>query len=170
MPIKTEALEKLHELKEKGIITQKEFNIPEEKLLSDNKSVLEDLDINIDFEDEQTQRWYNTPIHFSALLFTPIPIAAYILPPIAMVIPLVLWLPRKDKNETTNQHGKVVVDWCNTLFILLVVSYLFKAVLIAYFFYWVLSAVNLIFGLVGSYEAWNGKFWRYPGSFSIFKV
>ncbi len=163
-----EELERLHKLKEKGIISDEEFNEAKERILNGNKSVFDEIDIDFNLSKDQTQRGYNTFLHLSLLLGTPLPIIGTIFPIIGFIVPFIMWLIKKDDIKSIDRHGRVVANWAVTFIIYAVIFNILKLVLIGFPLFWLLGIVNIVFSLVGAYYAWNGKLWRYPGSFNFF--
>lgn len=161
-------LERLHKLKEKGIISEEEFNEAKERILNGKKSVFDDIDLDFNLEKDQTQRGYNTVLHLSLLLGTPVPVIGTIFPILGFIIPFIMWIIKKDEIKSIDRHGRVVANWALTFIIYAVIFNILKLVLIGFPLFWLLGIVNIVFSLVGAYNAWNGKLWRYPGSFSFF--
>jgi len=165
-----EELERLHQLKEKGIISDEEFNEAKERILNGNKSVFNDIDIDFSLENDQTQRGYNTILHLSLLLGTPLPFLGTILPFFGFIVPFLMWIIKKDQIKSIDRHGRVVANWALTFILYAIVFNILKLVLIGFALIWVLSIVNILFSIVGAVNAWNGKLWKYPGSITFFKL
>lgn len=76
--------------------------------------------------------------------------------PFALLIPLVLWLVRKDESPFIDDHGREVVNFGLTF---LLVSFLLFWTIIIPIVYFVIGVVNLIRGSIASSR---GEFFRYP--------
>lgn len=165
-------LEKLHALKEKGIINEEEFQEAKEKILKGKKHVFDDLDLKLDYDLEKvdSQRKYNTILHLSLLLGTPIPIIGTLLPIFGFIIPFAMWLFKKDEISSIDRHGKIVANWALSFIIYAIIANILKLVLIGFAIIWFLGLLNILFSLVGAYNAWSGKLWRYPGSIQFFSI
>ena len=95
-----------------------------------------------------TDRNFAIAIHLSPLLAAIVPLAIF--------MPLILWLVRKDKSAFVDDHGRELVNFGISYFIFTLL--LFWTILIPIAL-WIVAIVNLIRGAVA---ASNGEFFRYP--------
>lgn len=96
-----------------------------------------------------TDRNYAIGCHLS-------PFAVPIIGPFALIVPLVLWLVRKDRSPFVDDHGREVINYLlsSALFSIVFVWTLVVPVVIA-----ILVCMNLI---RGSIAASNGEYFRFP--------
>lgn len=98
MASKYDELEKLRELYAKGTLTESEFKAEKEKLLYGNaerKSIVRKLDNN---------RSYNALMHLSQF-------SSYLIPFLGIIVPVVMWVTRKDESESVDTNGKIILNW-----------------------------------------------------------
>lgn len=94
----------------------------------------------------------------------------YLLPAAGIIVPIVLWLIRRDDSPVIDQHGRIVVNAIISYCI-----YVAIAGLLCLFCLWfiaipialVLMILSVIFPIVGAVKAKAGEAWHYPGTFSI---
>lgn len=83
----------------------------------------------------------------------------FVLGPLAIGIPLVIWLARRDASSFVDDHGREVLNMSITGMILLVISGL-TVILIPLWLAW---AIVTMIGIVrGATAANEGTFFRYP--------
>ncbi|MHC4415125.1 MAG: DUF4870 domain-containing protein [Planctomycetota bacterium] len=96
-------------------------------------------------------RNYAIAIHLS-------PLAAFAFGP-AIIVPLILWLIRKDESAFDNDHGREMVNAILSFFLYHVVAIITLIGIIALPALYILGVVNLIRGAVA---AGRGEYFRYP--------
>ena len=137
-------------------------------------------------KDQEIRQWAMF-LHFSLL-------AVFVIPPVGLVAPIIIWQVKKDDLPEINTHGKIVVNWLISAFIY-VVCLIVLFVLFSVFFHLILMHLNedismivfpistiiptifwliffiltFIFPIIGGIKASNGKVWRYPLSLRILK-
>ncbi len=94
-----EELERLEQLRQKGIISQAEFTELKTDLLQANKSTGRKFQEAVG----DTNTWCML-IHLSQF-------CAYIIPLAGLVVPIILWQIRKDESGLIDQHGRIVANW-----------------------------------------------------------
>jgi uncharacterized Tic20 family protein len=147
-------LQKLNDLKQAGAISEPEYQQAKESLLAQNRPAepLAVLDSNT----------WGVFIHLSQFL-------AYLLPLAGIIAPIVLWQLKKDESEIINLHGKIVMNWLLTEFILLILAVMLCFVLIGFPLLLILTAVGIVFPIIGAVKASKGDIWPYPCSIRFFK-
>ncbi len=99
------------------------------------------------------ERNYAMWIHLSPLL------GFFVLGPIAGVIPLVLWLARREASPFNDDHGREVLNFCITGAIVFVAG----IVTVIGMILWPIWAILAIIGIVrGASAASAGEYFRYP--------
>ncbi|MBL7811504.1 MAG: DUF4870 domain-containing protein [Bacteroidetes bacterium] len=150
-----EDLEKLNDLKNRGIISETEFQAQKEKLL--NRTAPSGDFMGMD------ERTYCMVLHGSVLLGLIIPYAGF-------VVPLILWLVNKDKSSRIDAHGKVVMNWVLTALIIAVAGLVLTFVFVGIGVLLALAVCNLVFSILGLIRAGDGILWHYPFSIRFFPV
>lgn len=103
MASKYDELEKLRELYAKGTLTESEFKAEKEKLLYGNaerKSIARKLNDN---------HSYNALMHLSQY-------SKYLFPLLGIIVPVVMWVTRKDESESVDTNGKIILNWKISMF------------------------------------------------------
>ena len=101
--MKYEDLKILAELREKGVLTEEEYQREKAKILNEERK----SDTSGSFGkplfglDEKT---YLTLMHVSQL-------AGFLAPLIGFIIPLILWIANKDVNPKVDWHGKNIMNF-----------------------------------------------------------
>ncbi len=103
----------------------------------------------------ETDRNFGIAIHIS-------PYAGFIgIGPLALLIPLILWLVRKDRSAFNDDHGKEMVNFLISLIVLTIVLAITIIGIIAIPVLWVAAIVNTIRGAIA---AGRGEYFRYPAT------
>jgi hypothetical protein len=146
-------IEKLNELKEKGAITEEEYQKAKAEALQSNKS----LDIN-----NMDSRSYSMIMHFTQL-------CSFIVPFLGWIVPLVMWLTRRE-DSYIDEQGKVVANWIISAFIYSIISIILMMVVIGVFLFLALILCSVIFTIIGAIQAKDGVIRNYPLSIRFFSV
>lgn len=97
--------------------------------------------------------------------------ASFILPLANIIVPLIIWLYKRDESDFINDQGKEVINFQLSLLLIALglVSLLFTIVGLtpAVIGFFALGAISLIFPIVGAIKANDGIYFRYPINFKI---
>ena len=97
----------------------------------------------------------------------------YALPLLGWVVPLVLWLMKRDESEQIDAHGKIVMNWILSVLIYGIVCGLFSIILIGILIgiplAIALGIVGVVFPIIGAVKASDGELWPYPMSIRFLK-
>lgn len=155
-----EDLERLNALREKGAITEEEFQ-------KEKKRILDAVD-DTTASPASTKRklWgmdekgYTAMMHISQFAGILIPFAGFILP-------IVMWISGKEDSEMVDEHGKVVINWMISLAIYLVICGVLTVIGIGLLGLIALGVLNVIFVIKGAIKANEGVLWPYPMTIKI---
>lgn len=147
-------IEKLNELKEKGMISQEEYDQAKARVLGANPRATSIAPMD--------NRTYSMLLHLSQL-------CGYVVPVGGWVAPLVLWLIRRD-DPYINEQGKVVFNWIISAFIYLVICIVLWFLVIGIFLTAALGIASVIFIVIGAIRAQNGTIQNYPMSIPFFTI
>jgi uncharacterized Tic20 family protein len=150
-----EALEKLNDLRQRGVITEEEFQAEKSKLLSANQN-----QVNNGYIWGMVPETYCMLMHLCFLLVSS---------GIGLVGFLVLWIANKDQYPIVDQHGKNIANWGLSVVLYLICSIPLTFVLVGFFFMGALAVLVLIFGIIGAVKANQGEVWEYPLSIKFFR-
>src|ERR1700724_1319296 len=76
--------------------------------------------------------------------------------------PLIVWLVKRGDSPEIDAHGKESLNFQISLLSYNVVAAVFCLVLIGFVFLAILWVLNVVFAIIASIEASDGKFYRYP--------
>lgn len=158
--MKYEDLKILDELREKGSITEEEFEREKAKILSDNNRRYTRSNANPLFG--MTQNTYLMLMHLSQF-------ASWIIPFVGIIAPIIMWTSNKDNNAEVDRHGKNILNFNISYAIYTVVSMILIIVLIGFPLLLVLLAIFTITVIIASVKASNGEYWEYPLTIKFFK-
>ncbi|WP_339900376.1 DUF4870 domain-containing protein [uncultured Gilvimarinus sp.] len=149
-------IEKLNELKEKGLISDEEYNEAKAKALGSSSAAKSDPVGDMD------NRTYSMLLHFSQL-------CGFVVPMCGWIVPLILWIIKRD-DPYIDQQGKVVFNWIISSFIYFVVCLILMMVVVGVFLMVALGVVSIIFIIIGAIRAKDGVIQNYPMSIGFFRV
>lgn len=150
--INYDEIEKLNDLRQRGIISEEEFQREKEKIFNrTEKSTMSVIDIN----------QYCMFIHLSQLLV--------FFMGIGLIVPIILWLIKRDESPIIDQHGKIVANWILSLLVYCAVGGILCCIFIGVPILVAVGICNIIFIILGSTKAYSGELWKYPLSIEFFK-
>ena len=155
-------LERLNNLREKGAISDQEYQEFKTALLennqqSDNKEI---ESINKKTSDEKL---WCTFIHLSQL-------CSFLIPFSGFIIPIVIWQIKKGESEFLNINGIIVANWIISKVIYYAIFIFLCFVFIGIPLIWGLAMLSIIFPIIGAIKSNSGEIWRYPLSINFIKV
>ena len=87
---------------------------------------------------------------------------------VGFLVPLVMWLIKKDESPFIDDHGRSLMNWNISLIIYSVVSIIMFLVIIGIFMLLGLILLHLIFSILGAVAANKGDAFKYPMSIPFF--
>jgi uncharacterized Tic20 family protein len=150
-------IQKLNELKQAGAISEQEYQDAKESLLAQNRPAEQQIppagmDVNT----------WGLCLHLSQFM-------TYVLPLAGLIVPLILWQVKKDESAIIDRHGKIVMNWILTEFVLLLIIVPLCFILIGFPLLFILGILGIVFPIIGAIKAGNGEVWPYPCSIRFFK-
>src|SRR5436305_8561434 len=94
--------------------------------------------------------------HATALVGFFVPVAGHI------VGPLIIWLAKRQDSPEIDAHGKESLNFQISMLIWNLISGLLCLVVIGFFMLAILHILNIIFVIIASIQASEGKLYRYP--------
>ena len=156
-----EELEKLKDLKQSGVISDEEYADAKAKILDRKYEGLNyEQKIRRGSSDEEMWGMF---IHLSQF-------CGYAIPFAGLIAPIVLWQIKKKESRVLDLHGRIVVNWIITAFILGIVFGLLCFVFIGIPLSIALLIGGIIFPIIGGIKANSGEIWKYPCSIEFFSV
>jgi len=105
--------------------------------------------------DQRELRLWSTILHLSLL-------AGLIFPLGGFIVPVVIYLVKKDDVPGLQAHWYVVVNWLLSLLIYGVISVILILLAVGILLLWLLGLLALIFPIIGAIKANDGEVWPYP--------
>ena len=149
-------LEKLDELRQKGVITEDEFQAEKAKILSAGPASAEPTNAKQLFWGME-ENSYCMLLHLASL-------GNWFFPFGGLILQIVMWTTNKGESAVIDQHGKIVLNWYISMFIYVFVSVLLCFVIIGIPMLIALFICDLVFTIMGAVKANNGVVWKYPMS------
>lgn len=148
-------IEKLDELKQKGMISEEEYQQAKTRILGSQTPAtvaVSDMD----------NRTYSMLMHFSQF-------CGFLVPMCGWIVPLIMWLLKRE-DPYIDQQGKVVFNWIISSFIYFVVSLILIFILIGFLLLPLLALLSIIFTVIGALKANDGVIENYPMSIPFFRI
>lgn len=92
-----------------------------------------------------------------------------LLPGPGWLVPLILWLTKKDESSAIDAHGKVILNWILSALIYGLAGVLLIFVFIGVLILTALGIVGVVFPIIGALKAKDGELWPYPLSIEFLK-
>lgn len=147
---KYDDLRNLEDLKEKGAITEEEFQREKAKILNQSNNNLWGMGENS----------YITLMHISQF-------AGFIFPGLGFALPIIMWLTNRE-NPNVELHGKNIANFMISMIIYITISVILCFVLIGFVLLGILALLELIFIILAAVKASKGEYWKYPLSITFF--
>lgn len=149
-------LEKLDALHKSGGLSDEEFIQAKDALLAQQQSEIHRANRPIEISSSEESTW--------ALLLHLSQYCGYMLPVLGWIVPLTIWLVKKNDSRMIDLHGRIVLNWLLTELIYLIIFGMLCIVLIGIPFVIILGILGFIYPIVGAVKASAGEAWNYPGS------
>ncbi|MEM6524075.1 MAG: DUF4870 domain-containing protein [Bacteroidota bacterium] len=89
-------------------------------------------------------------------------LAGYIIPFGNIVVPLVVYISKKDESEFVREHARESLNFQITFTLLVIAAVITIVLMVGILFLIVLPIVNLIFIILAALAIDKGEFYRYP--------
>lgn len=155
--MKYQDLKVLDELREKGSITEEEFQREKAKILAEESSSYNRIDRKPLFG--MTERTYLMLMHLSQF-------ASWLIPFVGIVIPILMWTTNKDTNAEVDRHGKNIINFTISYAIYTVALFI---IIIGIPLLLVLFAIYAVAVIIAAVKASNGEYWPYPLTIKFIK-
>lgn len=159
-----EQIEKLNELKEKGMITEEEYQQAKAKILGSQQSATDSQTAHgaRPMEIKTNNYDYAMVMHLSLFISCVIPLVGFI-------VALVMWQTRKE-DPYIDQQGKVIMNWVASLLIYTVISWVLVFILIGFVLLFALMVFFVVFTIINALNANKGIVKNYPLTIKFFDV
>jgi len=151
-------IERLDALRKSGALSEEEYQQAKTAVLEEQSAgPMRDTVEEMELTDANTWSMW---IHLSQY-------CAYAVPIAGIIVPIVLWQLKKDESEIIDLHGKIVVNWLITSFIMLTACIVLYFVFIGIPLLIALGIAIVVFPVVGGLKANDGEAWPYPLSINF---
>ncbi len=151
-----EELEKLNALHSSGALSDEEFQKAKDALLAKHQSAGQKIKQTVNEVSTDTATW-GLLIHISQF-------CGYFLPLAGWIVPLLLWLLKRNESRVIDLHGRVVMNWLISELIYAILFGFLCIIVIGIPFIIILGILAVVYPIIGAIKASSGETWHYPGS------
>lgn len=153
--MKYEDLKILDELREKGSISEEEYQREKAKILNEEGR-----------RDHAGRPLFGMSENSYLMLMHLSQFAGIIIPLAGFIIPILMWITNKDTNANVDMHGKNIL---NFMISFAIYAAILTITLIGIPLAIVVGIVYVVFVILASIKANNGEYWRYPFTIQFIK-
>ena len=153
-------LDRLSALRAEGALSEAEFEQAKAAALASKPGVGQQFDRAVSGLTRDENSW--------AMLIHLTQFCGYVMPLAGWLVPLILWLMKKDESQYIDAQGKIVMNWMLTELIYGFVCFLLMFVVIGAFLFIPLGIIAVVFPIIGAVKANSGELWPYPLSIRFF--
>lgn len=153
--MKYEDLKILDELREKGSISEEEYQREKAKILNEEGR-----------RDHAGRPLFGMSENSYLMLMHLSQFAGIIIPLAGFIIPILMWITNKDTNANVDMHGKNIL---NFMISFAIYAAILTITLIGIRLAIVVGIVYVVFVILASIKANNGEYWRYPFTIQFIK-
>ena len=155
--MKYEDLKILDELREKGSISEEEYQREKERILNDPGNSVSNAGKKPLFGLEENT--YLMLMHLTQFAGAIVPLAGFI-------IPILMWTTNKDTNANVDKHGKNIL---NAMISYAIYAVVFCITVIGIPLAALLGVAYTIFMVIAAVKGNNGEYWKYPFTIQFIK-
>ena len=160
---KYENLAKIAELRDRGVLTEEEFQREKAKILEAEEKSLKQI-----FQAPEggllfglQEDAYCTLLHLSQFCIPA-------LPPFGVAVPIVLWFLGRGNSAKVDQCGRIIFNWLISALIYFGVSAALCYIVIGFALLPILVICAIAFPIIAAVKASEGMLWHYPLSIDFF--
>lgn len=154
-------IEKLNDLKQKGLISEEEYQQAKERILGaqPQRAASSQSPHTI----MQTNNYdYAMVLHLTQF-------CSWLFPFLGLIVPLIMWQSKKE-DAYVDEQGKVVMNWVFSSLIYFLVSALLCLIVVGFFLMAILLVCSIVFTIMGAINANKGVIKNYPMAIKFFDV
>jgi uncharacterized protein len=155
-------IEKLNDLKQRGLISEEEYQQAKERILGAQNANAAQPNIQPHTVMQTNNYDYAMVLHLTQF-------CSWIFPFLGILVPLIMWQSKKD-DAYIDQQGRVVMNWIFSAVIYSVVSILLCFILIGFVMLAILFVCSVVFTIMGAMDANKGVIKNYPMTIKFFDV
>jgi uncharacterized Tic20 family protein len=153
-------IEKLNDLKQKGLISEEEYQQAKERILGAQAQSTTAQPQTIVVKTNNYD--YALILHLSQF-------CSWFFPFLGLIVPLIMWQTKKE-DPYIDEQGKVVMNWVFSAVIYSVVSIILCFLIVGFFLLAILFVCSIVFTIMGAMDANKGIIKNYPMSIKFFDV
>ena len=157
-----EELEKLNAMHSDGTLSDEEFHKAKDALLAKHQSTGQKFRQAVDEVSSDDSTW-GILIHLSQF-------CGYIVIAGSWLIPLILWLVKRNESRMIDMHGRIVMNWLLSQLLYTFIFGLLCFIFIGFPLLAILGLLAIIYPIIGAVKASSGETWNYPGSIRFFSL
>jgi len=154
-------IEKLNDLKQKGLISEEEYQQAKERILGAQPQPSAPV--------QQPHTIMQTNNYDYALVLHLAQFCSWLFPLLGLIVPLIMWQSKKE-DPYVDEQGKVVMNWVFSSIIYGIVGIILCFVLIGIPLLILLFICSVVFTIMGAMDANKGVIKNYPLSIKFFDV
>lgn len=158
--MKYQDLKILDELREKGSITEEEYQREKAKIMNEPQSSFSETTRTPLFG--MAENTYLMLMHLSQF-------AGYLLPGLGFIVPILLWLTNKETNVNVDMHGKNIANFLISYVIYAIAAGILIIVLIGIPLLIILCVIQFVSIIIAAVKANSGVYWKYPLTIDFIK-
>ena len=157
-------IEKLDNLKQKGLISEEEYQQAKERILGSQTQQTASAHTQIQPHTIMRANNYDYAMMLHLAQF-----CSWFFPLLGLVVPLIMWQSKKD-DPYINEQGKVVMNWVLSSLIYLSVGIVLCFIVIGFFLLAIFAVCSIVFIIMGAIDANKGIIKNYPLTIKFFAV
>lgn len=157
-------IEKLNDLKQKGLITEEEFQQAKERILGAQTNANAQANAYT-----QPHTVLQTNNYDFAMILHLSQFCSWLFPFLGIIVPLIMWQSKKD-DTYVDQQGRVVMNWVFSAIIYAIVGIILCFIVIGIPLLVLLFLCSIVFTIMGAIDANKGIIKNYPFSIKFFDV
>lgn len=155
--MKYENLKILDELRQKGSITEEEYQREKAKILNEDNRESSNFSKKPLFGLQENS--YLLLMHLSQLAGIFVPLLGYI-------VPVLMWLANKEDNTNVDKHGKNILNFTISY---LIYTAVLAITIIGIPLLLILGVAYVVFVIIATVKANDGEYWKYPFTIEFIK-
>jgi len=152
-------IEKLNDLKQKGLISDEEYQQAKERILGAQPQQ----------PAQQPHTVMQTNNYDYAMVLHITQFCSWLFPLLGLIVPLIMWQSKKE-DPYVDEQGKVVMNWVFSSLIYCLVSIILCFLIVGFFLLAILFVCSIVFTIMGAMDANKGVIKNYPLSIKFFDV
>lgn len=154
-------IEKLNDLKQKGLISEEEYQQAKERILGAQPQHAA--------QSQAPHTIMQTNNYDYAMVLHLTQFCSWLFPFLGLIVPLIMWQSKKE-DFYVDEQGKVVMNWVFSSLIYFLISALLCLIVVGFFLMAILFVCSIVFTIMGAMDANKGVIKNYPMSIKFFDV